>query len=157
MWLGRGEFGRGTVALTATWGAFALIAGLWLMPSAQPYRLSVSVAQALREVEASGEAVPVLASFRPPSLVVEVGHPMPDLPLPRQLVHESLRVGTLVAALHPWDIEGIQADGRVRVTILQTIEGFDVEKFRNKTVRVALIAPVDRPAVARDSEAKAIR
>jgi 4-amino-4-deoxy-L-arabinose transferase-like glycosyltransferase len=156
--LGRGEFGRGAASLAATWSAFALIVGLWLLPSAQPYRLSVSVARALREVEARGAAVPVLASFRPPSVVVEVGHPMPELPLPKQLVSESLRAGTLAAALQPWDIKEIEADGRVRLTFLRTIEGFDVEKFRTRAVRLALIEPVDRPAVAgRQGEGDSLR
>jgi 4-amino-4-deoxy-L-arabinose transferase-like glycosyltransferase len=156
-WLGRGEFGRGTVTLTTTWSAFALIVGLWLLPAAQPYRLPVSIAHALRELEARGQAVPVLASFRPPSLIVEVGHPVPELPHPNELVDESLRVGTLAAALLPRDIEGLERDRRVRVTFLRTIEGFDIERFQSRTVRLALIEPVDRSAVARGGKARAIR
>jgi 4-amino-4-deoxy-L-arabinose transferase-like glycosyltransferase len=142
--LGRGEFGRGTAALAATWSAVALIAGLWLAPSAQPYRLAVSVGRALREVEARGTATPVLSSFGPPSVVIEMGHPIPHLYQPEKLVRESLRVGTLAAALGPADFRAIAADRRVRVTILQSIEGFDVEKFRSLTLRLALIEPADR-------------
>jgi hypothetical protein len=132
------------VALATTWSAVALIAGLWLAPSAQPYRLAVSVGRALRALEAGDGATPVLSSFHPPSVVIEVGHPMPDLFQPEKLVRESLRVGTLAAALSPADVRAITADGRVRVTILRTIEGFDVEKFRSLTLRLALIEPVDR-------------
>jgi hypothetical protein len=155
--LARDDFGSGAVAMAATWSAFALIGGLWLLPTAQPYRLPVSVARALREVETRGEAVPVLASFRPPSVIVEMGHPMPDLPLPEQLVQESLRIGALAAVLQPLDIEQLKLDGRVRLTLLRAIQGFDVEKFCNRVVRLALIEPVDGPAVARAGEAKIIR
>jgi 4-amino-4-deoxy-L-arabinose transferase-like glycosyltransferase len=155
--LGLGEFGSGVVAMASTWSAFALIGGLWLLPSAQPYRLPVSVARALRELETRGEAVPVLAFFRPPSVVVEVGHPMPELPFPNQLVEASLRIGTLAAVLEPWEIEKLKLDGRVRVTLLQAIDGFDVEKFCNREVRLALIEVVDWAAVRRAGEAKTIR
>jgi 4-amino-4-deoxy-L-arabinose transferase-like glycosyltransferase len=155
--LGRGEFGRGTVALAATWSVFALIGGLWLLPSAQPYRLAVSVARALREVETRGGAVPVLAAFRPPSVVVEMGRTIPELPKPKQLVDESLRRGTLVTALQPGEIEDFELDGRVRVTVLRTIVGFDVERFRNGTLHLALIEPMHPPAVARGGDVKAIR
>jgi 4-amino-4-deoxy-L-arabinose transferase-like glycosyltransferase len=151
--LGRGEFGRGTAVLAATWSAVALVAGLWLAPSAQPYRLAVSVGRALREVEARGAAVPVLASFGPPSVVIEVGHPLPHLFQPEKLVRESLRVGTLAAALGPADVWAIEADPRVRLTMLQKIEGFDVEKFRNLTLRLALIEPVDRGGAGIRAEA----
>jgi hypothetical protein len=142
--LRRGEFGRATAALTATWSAFALIAGLWLAPSAQPYRLAVSVGRALRALEARGTATPVLSSFGPPSVVIEVGHPVPHLYQSEKLVRESLRVGTLAAALGPADVRAIEADRRVRVTFLRKIEGFDVEKLRSLTLRLALIEPVDR-------------
>jgi 4-amino-4-deoxy-L-arabinose transferase-like glycosyltransferase len=158
-WLTRGDLARGTSALAATWSAFALVVGLWLLPSAQPYRLPVSVARALREVEARGEAVPVLSSFRPPSIIYEVGHPLAELPLAKQLVNETLRVGKLAAALQAWDIKGLQADGRVRVKVIRTIEGFDVEKFRNRTLQLALIEPVNRPpaTAARQVEVRTAR
>lgn len=157
LWLARGEFGRGAVAMAATWSAFALIAGAWLMPSAQPYRLPVSIARALRDVEAKGIAVPVLANFRPPSIIVEVGHPIRELPLVPDLVDESLKVGTLAAALQPWEIMRIEADGRARVTVLSTIEGFDVEKFGSRTLRLALIEPIKPTAVTQSDEMKATR
>jgi hypothetical protein len=110
----------------------------------------------LREAEARHEGVPVLASFRPPSIVVEVGHPMPEVPRPEELIRESLRVGKLVAALTPREVEALGADGRVRVTILGTIEGFDVEKFRLRLVRIAWIDPTERAGVVRGGAATRI-
>jgi hypothetical protein len=74
---------------------------------------------------------------------------MPDLHQPEKLVGESLRVGTLAAALGPADVRAIEADRRVRVTILRKIEGFDVEKFRRQTLRLGLIEPVDRDGAGR--------
>jgi hypothetical protein len=57
----------------------------------------------------------------------------------------------------PSDIKAIEADRRVRLRVLQTIEGFDVEKFASRTVRLAVIEPVDRPHIARGGDSSATR
>ena len=62
---------------STTWAAILLGAGAWLLPAAEPYRLSVIVGRHLEALSRSDGARPVLATFKPPGVVYTLGRPPP--------------------------------------------------------------------------------
>ena len=76
-------------------------AGAWLLPAAEPYRLSGIVGRRLAALSASEKARPVLATFKPPGVVYTLGRPAPlirDLP---GLLEQIDGEGAVVAASSP--------------------------------------------------------
>ncbi len=150
----RGEIERATAVLVTTWALMLTAAGAWLLPAAEPYRLSGIVGRHLAALSKSEKARPVLATFKPPGVVYTLGRPAPlirDLP---GLIEQIDGEGAAVAALFPAEIRRLEADPRLRTDVRETVRGFDVEKARSETLQMVVIrrkgsALAGRPASTR--------
>ena len=150
----RGEIERAAAVLVTTWALMLTAAGAWLLPAAEPYRLSGIVGRHLAALSESEKARPVLATFKPPGVVYTLGRPAPlirDLP---GLLEQIDDEGAVVAALFPAEIRRLEADPRLRTDVRETVRGFDVEKARSETLQMVVIrrkgsALAGRPASTR--------
>ena len=150
----RGEIERAAAVLVTTWALMLTAAGAWLLPAAEPYRLSGIVGRHLAALSASEKARPILATFKPPGVVYTLGRPAPlirDIP---GLLEQIDGEGAVVAALFPAEIRRLEADPRLRTDVRETVRGFDVEKARSETLQMVVIrrkgsALAGRPASTR--------
>ncbi|QDV32971.1 ArnT family glycosyltransferase [Tautonia plasticadhaerens] len=136
-----GSAERAASALVGSWAAALLIFGAAFLPSVEPYRLPQKVAAALDEVEREEGAVPVLASFKPPGIVYSIGHPVPELLGRAGADLMARREGPLVSALLPVEVEALRQHPRLEVEERGTIRGFNIERFKNEELTLAVIRP----------------
>ena len=135
----RGEIERASAVLVTTWALMLTAAGAWLLPAAEPYRLSGIVGRHLAALAESEKARPILGTFKPPGVVYTLGRPAPlirDIP---GLLEQIDDEGAVVAALFPGEIRRLGADPRLRTDVRETVRGFDVEKARNATLQMVVI------------------
>lgn len=139
---------RAVHGLAVTWGLMLLIAGGWLLPSAEPFRVSRSVAEKLRIWSAREGAEPVLATFQQPSVIYHFGRPIEILESYEGLVQRLERGETLVSALSPGELRRFDRDRRIEMTVRETIRGFNLDKGRDETLHLVRIAgPGGDPSV----------
>ena len=128
-------------ALVVTWGLAGLVFCGMFLPAAQPFRLSPMIARHLAELERREHATALLAGYKPPSLVYDVGHPLPIYVGNPELVNQVQKHGTLVAALGPNEVRDIQNDPKFAIEIREQVTGLDVEHGKTVTLQLALIRP----------------
>jgi len=144
--LRHGRTERGAGALVGTWALGMMILFGAFLPALQPYRLPQIVAQRLAEVEAEEGAVPVLSQFKPPGVIYEIGHPVPEIMNRAEVEAIARRAGKpLVSALTPEEIRRIAQMPRMEVEERGVVEGFNIERFKNESLRLVLIRakPID--------------
>ncbi|MFO0956904.1 MAG: hypothetical protein U0800_05480 [Isosphaeraceae bacterium] len=150
---------RAAAVMATTWAGVMFLAGAWLVPSAEPYRVSTRVAAKLGEWSSKEEAEPVLANFQVPSVVYAYKQPITVLHTYDELV-EILRDGRpVVSALREADLNLFQFYPEIGVEIRETIQGFNIDKGKTETLHVARIthrgqAPSIASAAGQDSRIK---
>lgn len=130
---------RAAHVLAATWAVVVLLTSGWLLPSAEPYRVSRHVAEKLREWSVREAATPVLASFQEPSVIYHYGRPITTLhdfkDLHTLLDHED----AVISALRPADLRILTTDPRINIERIEEMGGFNVDKGRDETLQVSRI------------------
>ncbi|MFO0889694.1 MAG: glycosyltransferase family 39 protein [Isosphaeraceae bacterium] len=145
------------VHVIAAGTALALaVGGGWLLPAAEPFRISTVVGRKLSAYESSERVPPVLCSFQTPGTVYALGHPVPELRSVSEVVEAASRKGKILAALLPQELAKLRDQKSVVVNIRETVEGFDIEKGRIQTLHLAVIRP-DTEAIAAAPPASARR
>ena len=120
----------------------------WLLPAAEPYRISAVVGRRLAALEAREGAKPVLGTYQPPGTVFALGHPAPVIRSRAEFVAAAGREGKVLAALLPKDLEILRAEPGLAVEVRETVQGFDVDKARPETLYLAVIRPDAVPIAA---------
>ncbi len=132
---------RATTGLIATWAVVLLVVACWLAPAVEPYRLAPLVAHRLAAVAARTRTRPVLADFKPPSVVYEYGRPIPTVASPADVVAQIQRDGPLVTVLRPEEIKVLAADARLALETAEEVRGIDIEHGKNRTLHLVVIRP----------------
>jgi 4-amino-4-deoxy-L-arabinose transferase-like glycosyltransferase len=130
---------RAAHGLVGSWALALLLVGGWLLPEAEPYRLSPLVAQRLRDLRRAEHAAPMLASFQPPCVVYSYGEPIPTLQTKAWLFDRLGRDGTIASALSDEEIRLLARHPEIVLEPRETLEGFDVERGRVRKLRLTLI------------------
>ena len=136
-----GRIERGAYGLAATWGSVLLLAGAWLLPAVEPFRLPQQVARRLAALSDREGAPAVLATFQEPSMIYEIGRPtaiMRDREWLRGLV---AREGAAVSALSKKEVAHLRKDPGLSVVVGETISGFNLSKGRTETLELVVIRP----------------
>ena len=76
LWFQRGATRRASLALGLTWAIAMGVLGGWLIPSAEPHRMSRRVGQRLAELSASTGLEPVLLEYQEPGVIYAFGRPV---------------------------------------------------------------------------------
>jgi 4-amino-4-deoxy-L-arabinose transferase-like glycosyltransferase len=152
--LQRAETVRAVLGLAATWAFVLLAAGAWVLPAAEPYKMSRVVGEKLAEICRRDRVEPVLLSFQEPTVVYAMNRPAPLIRTWPQFYDLLDRHGTLVTAIIPleWP-EFVKRFDHLDVDVRETLEGFNLNKGQKEYLRLALIRrkPPSDPALGRAS------
>jgi hypothetical protein len=113
----------------------------WLLPAAEPFRISAIVGRRLAALEARERAKPVLCTYQLPGIVFALGHPAPIVRTRSAILETVGREGKVIAALVPYELLKYQSEPGLVVTVRETIQGFNVDKGRFETLHLSAIAP----------------
>lgn len=150
---------RAAAILVTTWALFLFVLSTWFIPRIEPYRLSARVAHALERTATETGAAPLLAGYKAPSIVYEIGRPLPCFAGLEDLVARTRREGPVVAALNKHEVKRMRSDARLALEPRGLVEGFDVEHGRNDALQLVVIraaesasanlatAPIEQPNV----------
>lgn len=143
---------RAAASLVATWSLVMILAGSWLFPAIDSYLLSPRVAERLADLSEREQATPVLAAFKAPAVVYELGRPMVVLDDMAELHRELADDGAIVAALRPAEVARLKLDPTVQLDVRDTVQGVDIENPLQDdplwmvVIRPASTAPEAAPA-----------
>ena len=121
---------QGGVGAVGTWAVVMLIPGAWLVPAAEPYRISAALGPKMAALVARERAEPITADYKEPSLIVALGRPAAPLRTRTWLVDQVGRHGAVVMALLPSELGRLQTDPRIQTRLSETVRGFNVSKGR---------------------------
>jgi 4-amino-4-deoxy-L-arabinose transferase-like glycosyltransferase len=141
---------RGMIGLSALTAATATG---WLLPAAEPYRLSAVVGRRLAALEAREGAPPVLCSFQTSGTVFALGHPAAIIRSKAMLVVAVARAGKVLTALRPDELAVYGDEPGLAVEVRETLEGFNLEKARRETLHLAVIRSDGLPLADRTAPA----
>ena len=130
---------RATQGLIATWGVVLLLTGAWLLPAAEPLRMSRLVGDRLRSLAVANSATPVMFSFQEPGVVYALGRPAPPMRGRPQLIAQLQRSGAVIAATLPEEERILRADPRFVVEVRDSLRGFNMTKGKTQTLNFVLI------------------
>lgn len=131
---------RAAVVLASTWSLVMFLAGAWLIPSAEPFRVSARVAARLDEWSTREQAEPVLANFQAPSVIYAYKRPITALRTYKDLIDMIEDGRPVVSALRDADFALFQYYPEVRVEVRETIRGFNLDKGRVETLHLTRIS-----------------
>jgi len=152
--LRRGQAGRAAAGLVGAWSLTLLILGGWLLPAAEPYRTSRVVGERLARLAEVYRAQPILLSFQEPTVVYTMGRPAPMIRTWERFYEEVDRHGAVVTAIIPLEVpEFDRRRDHLDIDVREVVRGYDLNKGRTRTLRLALIrrkppASVAPPVIA---------
>ncbi|HEU5115358.1 MAG TPA: phospholipid carrier-dependent glycosyltransferase, partial [Isosphaeraceae bacterium] len=126
-------------ALVATWCLTMLAFGGWLLPAIEPYRLTPLVAEKLETLVKTEKATPLLANFRPPGVIFDMGHPVGPLRDRLELYRNIKEGGAVVSALDDGELKLVRKAPELKVEVRERVQGFDVETARQTELTLVVI------------------
>jgi 4-amino-4-deoxy-L-arabinose transferase-like glycosyltransferase len=133
--------------LAGSWAAIALAFSAWLLPAAEPYRLSRVVGERLAKHAAEDGARPILLTYQEPGI-----HYAMNLKAPTLRDWDEVRGAldtepALVSPVTAEQYDGLCLDGRFEIIPLEDLKGFNVSKGKTQQLRLIRIRLND-PALA---------
>ncbi len=142
--------------LAGSWAAVGLGFSGWLLPAAEPYRLSRVVGEKMAKYVAAENARPILLTYQEPGIHYAMKLKSPTL---RDWDEVRKALDTAPALVSPVTVEqydGLCLDGRFDVAVLEDLNGFNVSKARTQHLRLIRIRlspdglavrPVEQPTI----------
>lgn len=152
---GRLRSGRPVAAamtLVACWGSFGVIVSGWLLPTAEPYRLSRVVGERLARLAIAEQAAPVLVTFQEPGTIYALRRTALLMRTWNDLAGTLKAAGTIVSAVTPDHVLALRWDGRFRLDVLEELDGFNLNKGKNEPLRFVRVRLNDAASAARPGE-----
>jgi len=150
--LGRGESGRGAVGLVATWAAVMGLFVAWLLPAAEPYRLTRLVGERLAALSDRSGVRPGVMTYQEPGVIYALGHPACDVRGYDEMHDEVRRNGPLLVPLLPAEVVEIRRDPRFTLEPVDSLTGFNMNKGRMTILEFAVVGASRSTALARLGE-----
>ena len=136
----RAETTRAVAGLAATWSLTLLLLTGWMLPAAEPYRLSRIVGERLVRLSDEARAEPILLSYQEPTVVYTIGRPATMMRTWTQFYRELDRQGELATAiLDKKELAEFRDHDDLEIEIRETVVGFDFNKGQSQTLHLALI------------------
>lgn len=145
---------RAALGLAAAWAVILLGVGVWLLPAAEPHRISRIVGERLAAWSAREPAKPVLGTFQESGVIYALGHPAPVFRGREGLIKQLHEAGAVVCALMPSELAVLRGDSRFRVEVREVVRGFNVDKGRTELLQVVVIRPGDSALARRSQQAQ---
>jgi 4-amino-4-deoxy-L-arabinose transferase-like glycosyltransferase len=138
----RGRPILGGWVLAGSWAGFALVLSAWLLPIAEPHRLSRVVGERLAVLAETERAAPILLTFQEPGILYSMKRYAPTLRDWDEVSRSLDRSSTLVTAITPEQVISLVEDGRFVVDVLEELDGFNINKGKPQPIRLARIRSV---------------
>jgi 4-amino-4-deoxy-L-arabinose transferase-like glycosyltransferase len=125
--------------LAGSWAAIALAFSSWLLPAAEPYRLSRVVGERLAKHVVAENAWPILLTYQEPGIHYAMKLKSPtlrDWDEIRQLLDTE---PALVSPVTAEQYAGLCLDGRFDIRVLEDVRGFNVSKGKTQQLRLIRI------------------
>jgi 4-amino-4-deoxy-L-arabinose transferase-like glycosyltransferase len=142
-WFQNGRTDRAVLGLVVSTAAGLWLAVAWLLPSAEPYRISRIVGERLSELCRTTQARPILGQFQEPGVIYAMGRPAGVMRTRPELVQDVRREGVVVSALVPAELSALKSDERLTVDVRDTLRAFNISKGYTETVHLVLIKPAE--------------
>ena len=147
--LARGESARVVGGLVAAWSLILLVLGAWFLPAAEPYRFSRIVGERLAAASARWRVRPAIMTYQEPGVIYALGHAATDVRGYNEMFAEvSSPRGPLLLPLLPDEVTQIEGDPRFRLSRVETVHGFNLNKGKVQTLDFAIVS-ASAEAVAR--------
>jgi len=147
LWLHRGETEKGTLGLAAVmWGLMLLAVG-WLIPAAEPLRVSRVVGERLAALEAKTGLEPLLLDYQEPGVIYALRKPVALARDREGLMARLDEKGAMLTAVAPKDAQSFSERLGVTFTPIEDVTGFNVAKGGDFKLQLAIIrkAPEAQP------------
>ncbi|MCA1685980.1 MAG: glycosyltransferase family 39 protein, partial [Planctomycetia bacterium] len=142
---------RGVFGLAATWSLALLLLYGWMLPAAEPYRLTRVVGERLVRLADDSHTRPVLLSFQEPTVLYTMGRSVTLMRTWPQFYRVLDRDGVVASAIVDWEeLATFRARGDLDIDIRETVSGFNFNKGYNQTLHLALIRRKALTRLARD-------
>lgn len=128
------------------------IAAGWLLPAAEPYRISPRVGERLAALERVEGARSVLCTFQPSGAVYALGHPAPIIRGRGALLDEARRQGKVLTAFVSEEIAMLADDPSLSIQVIEQVAGFNIDKGRPEILHLAVVRPGAEPVATRPVE-----
>jgi hypothetical protein len=135
----RGRPLAGAYLTVACWASLALGTSGWLLPAAEPYRLSRVVGEKLAHYVATEHARPILLTYQEPGIHYAMKLISPTLRDWDDVRRSLDTAGTLVSPVTRDQYDGLCLDGRFRIDVLEDLGGFNVSKLKSQRLRLIRI------------------
>jgi 4-amino-4-deoxy-L-arabinose transferase-like glycosyltransferase len=157
--LHRAETLRGTFGLAATTGTMMLIVAGWLIPSAEPFRVSRIVGERLSALQAETGFEPLLMNYQEPGVIYAMGKPVATVREPEALLARLDEKKAMITAVTPEEVELLQEKFPITLTTLEEVRGFNAARGSRYKLLLAVIRrtegesrPVESTASVGDGE-----
>jgi 4-amino-4-deoxy-L-arabinose transferase-like glycosyltransferase len=151
-----GHSSQAAWALVGTWAVVLLILGAWLVPAADPYRISAALGPRMAALLAREGAEPITADYKEPSLIVSLGRPAAPLLTRTWLIDQVERHRKVVMALLPGELAQFRGYPGIETELSETVRGFNLSKGRVQTLHLVILMPARGPGVARRPRQEAL-
>ena len=131
--------------LVATWSMVMVLMGGWVVPSAEPFRLSRIVGERLGELASEHDAKPVLVTYQEPGIIYALKRSAPTLRNWNAVSQYLQSNRALIAPMFPDQVASISNDRRFVVEVVDRIEGFNLNKGQSHALSFVRIR--NRPAL----------
>jgi hypothetical protein len=145
---------RAALGLIAAWAVILLGVGTWLLPAAEPHRISRIVGQHLAAISAREGARPVLGTFQESGVIYALGRPAPVFRSRDGLMAQLHAAGSVVCALMPQEIAVLRGDPRFRLEVREVVRGFNVDKGRTEILQMVVIRRGNSALAGRPQQAQ---
>ncbi len=144
--LQRGRTWSGAWRLSAAIGATMLLLAGWLLPAAEPLRVSRIVGERMVELSARTGYAPLLMNYKEPGVIYAFGAPITILRDPARLQERLRDGGPMITAVTPEELPSYSEQLAVSFERLEDVTGFNPAKGKTMTLHLAIIR--DASAVA---------
>ncbi|HMB07314.1 MAG TPA: glycosyltransferase family 39 protein [Isosphaeraceae bacterium] len=125
--------------LVATWAVALALAGEWLLPAMEPYRLSRIVGERLAVLTRERKVQPVLLTFQEPSTIYAYGRPVPTIRVWKDFFDQLDRHGAVLAPLLPNELRTIRKMPAFEVEVCDRLTGFNLSKGTTQTLQFTVV------------------
>ncbi len=122
--------------------------GGWLLPAAEPFRLSRVVGEKLGVLSAQAGVRPAIMSFQEPGIIYALGRPAADIASPEDLREQVGRDGPVLLPLLPEEVVELRKDPTLDVEVAEELVGFNANKGMKQAVEFSIIRARKGSAVA---------
>ncbi|AMV40046.1 ArnT family glycosyltransferase [Planctomyces sp. SH-PL62] len=143
--LHRGETWRGAYGLAATVGLMMLLVSGWLIPRAEPLRVSRIVGERLAALKAETGLDPLLMQYQEPGVVYAYGRPI-ALTREASTLRERLdRQEAMITAVTPEEVVEFEKKFGVEFTRIEDVAGFNAAKGKAYRLHLAVVRKAKAP------------